>query len=145
MSPRIDPTRIANKQITRATSAEAAQFYKEAMEALDVNPAALAAAKDKKALAALQEVFGSGTWAKIMRAIPKEAITGPAIAFGGANLTAGVSNRQAKITAFWAKWAPKLDGIVAAVNAMPDTTVAEKEAKMLANKRKLAEAKGTWR
>lgn len=145
MSPNIRPSTIAKKQIDRATSSTARDYYIDAMQNLNVNPAALAAAKEDEWFAELEAIFKAHKFKEIMSKISKEDVTGPAVAFGGDNLTKGVENRQGKITNFWTKWGPKLAALAAQVNAMPDKTDEQKDAKMLAMKRLLKAAKGTWR
>lgn len=141
----LDPTKIAEKHIKRATSPDTAEFYKDAMASLDVNPAQLSAEKEDKWFAALEEVHKKGVRKDIMSRIKKEDIVGPAVEFGGENLRKGIENRRAKIEKFWTNWTPILRDIKAQAAKDPDRTPEERAQKMLKNLERLKAAKGKWR
>lgn len=61
---------------------------------------------------------------------------------GADKLVDGVVKRRFKIERFVAKYQPLLKTHLAAIDAMPDVTEADRESKMLANKRGLQKLKG---
>ena len=50
-----------------------------------------------------------------------------------------------KQTAFWQKYGPQLEAHVNTVNAMPDDTEIQREAKMIANLKGMKQLKNKWR
>ncbi|MGC9203184.1 MAG: hypothetical protein ACP5HX_11015 [Thermoproteota archaeon] len=141
----LDPSKIADKQVKRATDPTTEEFYKAAMQALTVNPAELSAQAEDKWFNKLEKVHKDGTRKAIMSKIKKEDIVGPAVEFGGENLRKQIEKRKNKIQNFWSRWAPKLKAHVDNINKLPDVTDEDREKRMIENLRGLKKLKGTWR
>ena len=62
---------------------------------------------------------------------------------GADNLVSGVTDRRFKVERFVGKWQPILANHLAAIDQMPDVTDADREKRMLENKRGLQKLKGS--
>jgi len=134
--------RWVRKQIERA--AVAGPEYEEGVKDPERNPIEAALAANEKRIAKLRESIEKKTWEAKMAKLTIEDWRKPTLEKGVRRFPEGIRVAEPKIRDFVSKWRPILEGIQAAVRAMPDVTDADREARMLENLRRLKEAKGTW-
>lgn len=138
-----DAGSIAGKQVRRAVAAT--DDFSAGVSAPEKNPIAAAIAKNDKRIAKLQESIKNRTWETAMGKITQDDWQRKTAGLGARRYAEGVQENADKVNKFWTGWQPKLQAAQTAVNAMPDATDANREAKMVENVRKLKAAKGTWR
>lgn len=136
------PERWLDKQLARVRVA--ADDYKAGVEAVTINPAELALAANAKRIKRLQDSIAAKTWEKRMAKVSLDDWKKKALALGADRFIPGVEANVDKIEAFIRGFQPKLEGLTSSVKAMPDTTDAERDARVLAMIRGLRKLKGTW-
>lgn len=137
----LDPAKAAQKLIDRAGAA--GQDWLDGIKGQTVNPASLAVAAEAKYIARMQASIQNRTWAKRLGQVSLSDITGAAEKAGTTAYTTGISNRADKILKAFQRIIPKIQAVRDQVNAMPNTTEAQRDAKMLANAAGLRKIKGT--
>lgn len=110
-----------------------------------VNPLKLAAAKDKKAIAKLRQVFESGLWRSIMESIPEDVYLQIIQQVAATAYDTAVAAKKVKYDIFAKNWAPLLSEHVRRVRSLPDETDSQREQRMIENLRGLKKLKGAWR
>lgn len=119
--------------------------YEEMIKLVTENPMALAAAQHDKWAAKLKAVIESGVWKTIMSKIPLEHWKKIVEAVGADHFVDGVRIKAFKVEAFADKWEevykPELDKI----RALPVKTDADREKRMIENRKALIKLKGKWR
>ena len=138
-----DPKRWADKQLARVRVS--LPEYKAGVEAPARNPIEEAIKKNAKRIANLQKSLREKTWEKTMAKLSLEDWKKPTLELGAERFIRGVEAKEGKIRAFIDRFQPLLSTHVSAVEAMPDVSDAEREARMLANLRGLKKLKGKWR
>lgn len=146
----VPPEQLAAKMASKYkqnTSGKGATLVQELNRVLDagVNPMALAAKKDKKAIAKLRQVFESGTWRAIMESIPVDLYRQIVNQVAATAYDTAVAAKAPKYEIFARNWAPLLAQHVQKIRSMPDETDAQREARMIENLRGLKKLKGAWR
>ena len=129
------------KQITRA--AGATEDFKDGVRNCAVDPPALALKANAKRIANLQASIAKKTWETKMAKISKADWQAPTLEKSD-RFASGVAAAEPKIRKFVTAFRPKLEAIQSAVNAMPDVTEAQREARVIENLRRMRAAKGTW-
>lgn len=137
-----DETNWVDKQIRNAGNAT--EDFRAGVENVTDNPAKKALAKNQKRINGLQKSFTDKSWENSMSKVSLEDWKGATLAkadrFGD-----GVSKARPKIERFVRGFRPKLVEISNAVQAMPDDTEAQRDARMMENAKRMRKAKGTWR
>jgi len=136
-----------SKKWRQNTSGKGATLVENLTAVLDagVNPLKLAAAKDKKAIARLRQVFETGVWKQIMESIPIDLYRKIVEEVSARAYDTAVEVKGVKFEEFARRWAPLLREHVTKIRAMPDETDADRERRMLENLRGLKKLKGAWR
>jgi hypothetical protein len=137
----LDPAKIAQKLVTRASAA--GQDWADGIAGMTTNPAALAVAAKDKYVAGIQASIANNTWANRLSKITLADIQSAAAKAGPGAYTQGITNKTDKILAAFQRLIPKIQAVRDQVNAMPSTTPAQRDAKMLANSAGLRKIKGT--
>lgn len=125
-----DPQAFADKWSQRTQAA--AQDYAQGVATTDKDPTALAQAAGARYIAKVQEAFTSGRWARGLQRSGKAGWQAAVAAKGVNNFSTGVAAARDKVAA---KIAPVLQfekALQAQINAMPNVTDADKNARMLA-------------
>ena len=146
----LPPEQLAQKMAKKwkqNTSGKGAVLVENLLAVINsgVNPLKLAAAKDKKAISRLRQVFESGTWRAIMESIPIDLYTKIVQEVSARAYDTAVEVKGVKFEEFARRWAPLLREHVNKIRAMPDETDADRERRMLENLRGLKKLKGAWR
>ncbi len=146
----LPPDQLAQKmagKYKQNTSGKGATLVQELTRVIDagVNPMKLAAAKDKKAIAKLRQVFESGLWRQIMESIPIDLYRQIVEQVAASAYDTAVSAKAPKYEIFAQRWAPLLAQHVQKIRSMPDETDSQREARMIENLRGLKKLKGAWR
>jgi len=119
--------------------------FETMIKLVDVNPMELASEAFDLWKAKLIAFIESGKWKDIMKGIPlkfwKEVIE----KIGKAHYVDGVRIKEFKVTAFADAWYDVYSPILEEIRAMPYETDAEREARMVENRKRLIELKGKWR
>ena len=135
----LTPQQIADKQVRRAQ--EAAPDYVAGVDAVTVSPGALAAKKKDKYR---NNVIASvDKWAANTGSTSLDYWKAKTKTKGGERYASGVEQAKDDIVAFHEEFQPFVQRVRAEVNAMPDTSKADRKAKMNANFDKMAEFKRT--
>lgn len=138
-----DPTRWADKQLARVKVS--GDDYRKGVESPAKNPITEALRKNEKRIANLQKSIREKTWEKTMAKLTLEDWKKPTLELGAERFIRGVEANEQKIRDFVNKFQPMLVSHVATIEAMPDTTDSDREARVLANLRGLKKLKGKWR
>ena len=136
------PERWLEKQLARVRVA--GDDYRAGVEAVSVNPAEKALAANAKRIKKLQDSIAAKTWEKRMGKISLDDWKKKARTLGADRFIPGVEGNVDKIEAFIRGFQPKLEGVTSSVKSMPETTEAERDARVLAMIRGLRKLKGTW-
>lgn len=118
--------------------------FKDGIMAVTENPAAKALAANAKRVAKLQESIVNKTWEKKMAKVSLEDWKSKASTLGADRFIAGVEANVDKIEKFVKGFQPKLVSLTNAVQAMPETTEAERDARVVAMVRGMRKLKGAW-
>jgi len=141
--PRLDANKIAKKMVDNAS--RSTESYKDGVLNPKRDPVQAALAASDKRAEAVRKAEEEKRWEKSMSKISGTYVSQRAAEVGAPRYASGVTAAKPKIEKFWQGWHPKLEAIESEINAMPDTSDADREAKMLANLRAMKKAKGTWR
>jgi len=136
------PEKWVEKQLARVRVA--GEDYRSGVEAVTVNPAERALAANAKRVAKLQDSIAKKTWEKKMAKVTLDDWKRKASTVGADRFISGVEANVDKIEAFVRSFQPKLESLSSSVKAMPETTEAERDARVLAMIRGLRKLKGTW-
>lgn len=141
--PRLTPDKIAKKMVENAS--RSTDSYKEGVLNPKRGPASAALAAADKRAEAVRKAEENRTWEKAMATVTDSYVSQRAAEVGAPRYASGITAAKPKIENFWRKFHPILEGIEAEIAAMPDVTDADREARMLANLKKMRETKGKWR
>jgi len=120
--------------------------YRDAIPEVAVNPMELAAKAAPLWADKLKKFIDSGLWPNIMNAIPKEVWSKITIDVGPGHLEDGVRVKGFKYDNFVDGWAPLLEAHLNDLNAkIPPVTDADRERRMIENRKGLMALKGKWR
>ena len=136
------PERWLDKQLARVRVA--GEDYRRGVEEVTENPAAKALAANAKRIKKLQDSIANKTWEKKMAKVSLDDWKKKAISLGAERFIPGVEANVDKIEAFIRGFQPKLSSLSSSVQAMPETTEGERDARVLAMVRGLRKLKGTW-
>ena len=136
------PERWLDKQLARVRVA--GEDYRSGVEAVTVNPAEKALAANAKRVAKLRESIEKKTWERKMAKVSLDDWKRKASTLGAERFIPGVEANVDKIESFIRGFQPKLESLTASVKAMPETTEAERDARVIAMVRGLRKLKGTW-
>lgn len=124
-----DPQSVGDKWVQRAGAAQ--QDYLEGVATTSKDPTALAAANGQRYIQGVQDAYNSGRWARALQRVGKAGWQ-QAVAAKGANYGTGIQAGREK---YVAAMGPVLSAIAQAqaqVNAMPNVTAAQRDARALA-------------
>lgn len=133
----------ADKQLARVRVS--GDDYRKGVENPKRNPIEAALAKKEKWKANMMKAIQEDRWAKTMSKLTLDDWRKPTLELGTERFIRGVEANEGKIRAFIDKFQPMLSSHSASIEAMPDTTDSEREARMLANLRGMKKLKGKWR
>lgn len=136
------PERWLDKQLARVRVA--GDDYRAGVEAVTINPAEKALAANAKRIANIRASIDKKTWETRMRKVSLDDWKKKASTLGAERFIPGVEANVDKIEAFIRSFQPKLEGLTSSVKGMPETTEAERDARVLAMVRGLRKLKGTW-
>jgi len=141
------PISISEKIKTKwAKNTERARDNYEAMiKLVSENPMQLAAAKFDLWAAKLQEIIQSGAWKEIMSKVPADYWHKIVTAVGPDHFVDGVRTKAFKVTDFADKWDKTYGPELAKIKALPVKTDADREKRMIENRKALIKLKGKWR
>ena len=134
---------IAAKQVRRAQ--EASQDYIAGVQGVNEAPGTRAVKKKDKLRANFIAAIDNGKWEANTAAVGKEEWIEATVSKGGARYASGVEAAKGKIEAFHAEFQPFVQQVKRELDNMPDATPEQREAKMLANVRKMRAFKRTRR
>lgn len=134
-----DPAKIAAKQVRRAQ--EASADYIEGVQSVTEAPGVKAARKKDKLKANFNAAVDSGKWEENVKSVSREDWIATTTNKGGARYAAGVEEARAKIQAFQEDLQQYLQSTKADIDNMPDATPEQRDAKMLANVRRMRKFK----
>ena len=92
------------------------------VEAVTVSPMELAAAKEDKYLAGVQDAVSSGKWRRGLLGVSLADWKTAMLTKGLQRLGLGADAAQPKVQSFFEELFPFQDRVVSTINAMPDTT-----------------------
>lgn len=133
---------IADKQIERGVSST--EYFRKGVEGYAGNPIEDALKKNSKRVANLKRSIELHTWENTMGKLTKDDWKRPTLAKAD-RLATGIEGARGKIENFHNKFKPLRDSAVEAVNAMPDDTPAQRDAKAAEMSKRLRDLKGKWR
>jgi len=136
----IDINKAHQKYLRNANNA--AQDWADGIQNTQKDIAGLAVKAKDKYKASVQASLANDTWAKKMAKVSTADIKAAAAKAGSAAYSAGINNKGDKALKAFGRVFPLIDQVAASVNAMPDTTPAQRDAKMLANAAGLRGIKG---
>lgn len=134
---------IAAKQVRRAQ--EASQDYIAGVQAVTESPGARAVKKKDKLRANFLASVDNGKWENNTSAVTREEWQEATVSKGGSRYASGVEAAKSKIEAFHNEFQPFVQQVKRELDSMPDATPEQREAKMLANVRKMRAFKRTRR
>lgn len=141
--PRQPADKIAKKMVDNAS--RSTEAYKDGVLSPKRGPASSALAAADKRAEAVRKAEENRTWEKSMSTVTDQYVSQRAAEVGAPRYASGVTAAKPKIEKFWRSWHPILESIEAEVQAMPDTSDADREARMIANLRAMKAKKGDWR
>jgi len=119
--------------------------YEAMVKLVTENPMALAAANSDKWAAKLEDLIKSGKWKEIMSKIPAEYWSKIVTAVGPDHFVDGVRTKAFKVDDFASKWSKTYEPELAKIRALPVKTDADREKRMVENRKTLVGLKGKWR
>jgi hypothetical protein len=128
--PLPDPQTVADKWVQRASAAS--QDYAQGVASTDKDPTALAAANGARYIQGVQDAYNSGKWARRLQQVGKAGWQQAVASKGVANYGTGVNASRDK---YAQAIGPVLQAVASAqakVNAMPNVTAAQRDARALA-------------
>lgn len=126
---------IAAKQIRRAQ--EAAQDYTAGVQGVTEAPSAKAIRKKDKLRSNFNAAIDSGKWENNLAAVSLEEWKTTTAEKGSARFSAGVEAARPKIEAFHQDLQNHLQATKGEIDNMPDATPEQRDARMLANVRRM--------
>lgn len=138
-----DPKKIAEKQVRRAQ--EAAGDYLDGVRNVSESPTQKAKRKKDKLKSNFNAAVDSGKWEAGLDSVSKEEWIRLTETKGGARYASGVESASADIEAFHAEFGPIRDKIKAQADAMPDSTLEQRLARMQFVAREMAKHRRTRR
>ncbi len=139
MAKGLTPQETADKQIKNAKAAVSA-FIRGAQGVTEAPNAKAAKAQDKY-LANVQAAVDDGTYRDNNNAVGLAPWQDAMVNKGAKNYPTGIDYAKDKIAAFHNQFDPYRDSVAKAVNAMPNDTESERDAKMLENAKRLRQFK----
>jgi hypothetical protein len=139
--PRLTPEQWQKKLTDR--SGAAGQDWLDGVKNPIRDPVQAALKAEGKWKAKMQDAITKGTWAKKMAKVDSAAMKATAERVGPGAYTQGIAARSDKILAAGARILPKIYAAADQVGAMPDTTEADRDARMMANVKAMRAIKGT--
>lgn len=132
-----DPAKVAQKWSTNLSNSN--QTMQDGINAVTMAPGQAAAAAQSTMRARLLAAIDSGKWAQNVAAVPLAQWKQAMLTKGLSRIADGARQAQSKMQSFLAQWLPFVSQVQQQVRAMPNATQADREARMLANARGLAQ------
>jgi len=120
-----------------------ADNYEYFIKLVDVNPMELAAANAEKWKARLMEIMD--VWPEIMKKIPFDYWKNIVEQVGKDHYIDGVRTKKFKVEAFADAWEKVYGPELNKIRALPAKTDADREKRMIENRKVLKKLKGKWR
>jgi hypothetical protein len=102
-------------------------------------------AKEDKYANQMRKVIETKARVEGLKGVTDDDVIAAAVNLGAKRLVPAVTERESKVRKFVTNWHPILASIEAEVDAKPDTTDAEREARMLTNLRGLKAKARAWK
>lgn len=134
-----DPKALAEKFVRRTQAAS--QDMVNGVNAVTINPAQQAIAKEQKLIANWNEAVQNGSWRKGMQSVTLEGWKDAMIKKGAPRVAAGVQAAQGKMEQFYAELIPFQDALNAKLANMPDLTIEDSINKAVAWMRGMSQFK----
>lgn len=135
----------AQKWVSAMSSAQTQQAYKDGVQAVTIAPNNAAAANSQGYLNGTQQSVASGNYQRANLAVGLAGWQQPTLTKGAARLASGAQAALGKMQSFFQQFGPQLQALTAKVQAMPNVTDADKDARMNAMVQGLRALKGKWR
>ena len=129
----IPPEEWAEKQTSRASAA--ASEWEKNVQRPRRDPIKAAIAAKEKRKEKLRESLDQDKWAKAMAKVDEDMMYDTIRKRGAAAFRSGVEDRKAKVAARAKELQPLVAGLKKEIEAMPDVTDADREARLLAARR----------
>lgn len=123
----------------------ATESYKQGVMAVTESPTAKAAAAQDRYVAGVQAAVDSGKYRDGLMAVSLTDWQQAAATTGASRLASGVAKGESKVAAFWGEFGPFLSQVTQRTKAMPNVTVEDREARMLAQSRAVSRFRRTRR
>lgn len=143
MAKRRDATKEVDKQISRVSNA--VQDYKDGVEAVTESPGKAAVRKKEKFKQNLMEAINNGKWEENTAATDLDDWKARTAGKGADRLVAGLEDSREKTIKFREELIAFQNTVKAKLDAMPDTTPEQRDAKVLANIREMRKFKRSAR
>lgn len=121
----------------------ASQAIRDGVNAVTTAPGQAAAAQQQRMLQRITDAIQSGKWASAVSSVSLQQWQNSMLTSGLANISNGIRKGQPKMQSFLNSFLPFLSTVQQQVKAMPATTQADREARMLANMRLISSYKKT--
>lgn len=136
---KLSPSDIAAKWA--ANTKAATKAYEMGVQSVDTSPMEQAAAKVDKYLQGIQDAVNSGKYAQGLRSVSLQDWKTQTVTKGARRMSDGVTAATPKMQQVMGQLMPQIEAIAATVRAMPDTTEADREARMIENMRRMRQIK----
>lgn len=134
-----DPATVAQKWSQNLQNN--VESIRAGVNAVQVAPGQAAAAQQAKMRQRILDAIDSGKWASAVSSVSLQTWKTQMINVGVPRLADGARKGQPKVQAFLTQFLPYVARVQQEVRAMPSTTQADREARMLQNMRSLAQFK----
>lgn len=124
-----DPKSIGEKWVRRTQAAT--QDMVNGVNAVTVNPAQQAIAKEQKLLNNVTQAIQSGKWRRGMQTVTLEGWKASMVQKGAPRVAAGAQSSQGKMEQFYSELLPYQEQLQTKLNAMPDLTLEDSINKMV--------------
>lgn len=125
----LNPAKIADKYVAGMQGASTA--YKDGVNAVSVAPGQSAVLQKDKLIRNFMDSVNSGRWAANTAGVPLDQWKNLASTKGANNLAGGAIAAKSKVQAYWNVAAPEYQNGLAQLEAMPNSTPADADARML--------------
>lgn len=125
---RVTPEEFQEKHARRLKGA--LDDMRRGVEKVTVAPGALAAKKQEKMKARLNEKIDDGTWAARVSGVPLEEWKSKMVEKGISRVSGGIDAAADKVTDFAKQLLPHIDTVVSKVQKMPDLTLEDSISRM---------------
>lgn len=133
----MDPTKVASKWATNLSNSTTS--ITDGVNAVNTAPGQAAAAAQATMRSRILAAIDSGKWAAAVSAVSLQSWKNSMLTVGVPRIADGANKGKPKMQAFLQSFLPYVANVQQQVRAMPNATQADREARMLANARLLAQ------